>query len=112
MISKPKDMFDLPAPFDLSLDERNDVQVGLGDLFTCMTLFGVLIGCYSFISHSAALVLCAAMLVYAILRLFPCQYGVFGGMLAFGTSVICLPLVLRFGDLTPSAGCCYAWLFR
>jgi hypothetical protein len=91
-------------PFDLSIVKPNDSQLGLIDLFYCMTLFCVIIGCHSFISEPGAVLLCGAVAVYAVLRFIPCQYGAIGGMLAFGTSVICLPFMLNFGGLSAGTG--------
>ena len=79
-------------------------QTGLIDLFYGTTLFCVVIGCYSFISPVAAVILCGAVAVYLVLRLVPCQYGVIGGVLAFGTSIICLPWMLIFGGLSAVSG--------
>ena len=91
-------------PFDSSITKRNDSQLGLIDLFYGMTLFCVILGCHSFIDQSAAVVLCGAVTVYVVLRFIPCQYGAMGGMLAFMTSVICLPLMLGFGGLSAISG--------
>ena len=91
-------------PFDHLLVRRGDSQLGLIDLFYCMTLFCVILGCHSFINQPAAVVLCGGVAVYLVLRFIPCQYGVLGGMLAFGTSVICLPLMLSFGGVSALSG--------
>ena len=90
--------------FSLSLGKRTESQIGLIDLFNCVTLFCVILGCHSFISQPCGIVLCGGLAVYLVLRVFPSQYGVIGGMLAFGTSVICLPLLLLLGGLSSISG--------
>ena len=92
------------APKDLSMSEPKSSQLGLIDLFYCTTLFGVVLGCFRFISQPAAVILCGGLAVYLVLRLIPCQYGVLGGVLAFSTSVLCLPLMLTFGGLSAVSG--------
>jgi len=99
-----KDELRSAEPFDLAISQRKDSQLGLIDLFYCMTLFCLIVGCHSFISQSAAVVLCGAVAVCLVLRLVPCQYWAIGGMLAFGASVICLPLMLNFGGLSALSG--------
>ncbi len=91
-------------PFDLSSEEQKKSQLGLIELFHCTTLFCVIIGCHSFISQSIAVVLCGAVTVGMVLRLFPCQYAPIGGLMAFGASVTCLPLMLGLGGLSELGG--------
>ena len=98
-------------PISLSLGKRTKSQLGLIDLFHCMTLFCVILGCHSFISQPSAVVLCGGLTVYLVLRVFPSQYGLIGGMLAFGTGVICLPPMLRFGGLSETSGIMLSLVF-
>ena len=98
-------------PFDHSMVKRDDSQLSLIDLFYCMTLFCVLLGCHRFISQPTAVVLCGAVAVYLVLRFVPCQYGAIGGMLAFGTSVICLPMMLFFGGFSALSGILTCFVF-
>jgi hypothetical protein len=92
------------ATKDILIKDSNQSQLGLIDLFYCITLFCILLGCHRFISQPAAVILCGAVVVYLVLRQIPCRYGAIGGVLAFGTSMICLPLMLIFGGLSAVAG--------
>ncbi len=80
--------------------QQNDSQLSLLDLFYVTTLFGLVMGLYSFISPWAAIVFSGGMLVYLILRFAPVHYGTLGGLQAFGTSVLCLPAMLSLAEMS------------
>lgn len=79
---------------------QGDLQLRLLDLFYATTLFAAVMGLYKFLHPSASVVLSGALLVYAVLRFSPVQYGTLGGLQAFGTSLVCLPLMLFFAELS------------
>lgn len=75
-------------------------QMSLLGAFWCTTLFCTICGLHNFCGPAFSLGFAIVFVVYGVLRIFPCTYGVTGGLVAFLTSLLCLPVAVVFGGLS------------
>lgn len=78
---------------------KND-QLSLINAFWCTTLFCVIMGLHSFVGPVFSIGIVIAVIVYLVLRIFPCNYAVTGGGACIMTSLVCLPVAVAMGGLS------------
>ncbi len=87
------------AIFRIDIDESqsplpSNHQIGLKGIFICMTLVAAIIAAFRFAHPLIGGLLCTSIVVLSVLRIAPREYAATGGLQAFMTSLVCLPVML------------------